>query len=58
MDAYAYELKGDLGKAKLLFLEIVQTCTDYHILLRFYKQPNSFQECEALSTLDSSARPR
>jgi len=51
MDACAYELEGDIEKAKLLFGDIAQTCTDYHVLenvLRFYKRSNSIQECEAL----------
>jgi len=51
MDACAYELEGDIEKAKFLFAGIAQTCTDYHILenvLHFYKRSNSFQECEEL----------
>lgn len=51
MDACAYELEGDIEKAKILFSGIAQTCTDYHVLeniLRFYKRSNSVQECEDL----------
>lgn len=51
MDACAYELEGNIEKAKLIFSEIVQRCTDYHVLenaLRFYKRSNCVQECEAL----------
>lgn len=51
MDACAYELEGDIEKAKFLFGDIAQTCTDYHVLenvLRFYKRSNSIQECEDL----------
>lgn len=51
MDACAYELEGDIEKAKRLFAGIAQTCEDYHTLenvLRFYKRSNNFQECETL----------
>ena len=51
MDACAYELEGDIEKAKILFSGIAQTCTDYHVLeniLRFYKRSNNVQECEDL----------
>ena len=51
MDACACELEGDIEKAKLLFWNITQSCTDYHVLenvLRFYKRSNCVQDCEAL----------
>ena len=51
MDACAYELEGNIEKAKLIFSGIAQTCTDYRTLdnvLRFYKRSDSIQECETL----------
>lgn len=51
LDACAYELVGDIEKAKVLFGDIAQKCTDYHILenvIRFYKRSNNVQGCEAL----------
>jgi len=51
LDACAYELEGNLGKATMLFETLAQTSTDYHVLenvLRFYKRTDNFSKCETL----------
>lgn len=51
MDACAYEIEGDIEKAKIIFDKLILSCMDYDILenaLRFYKRSNFYQECETL----------
>lgn len=51
LDACAFELEGDIERARAYFGDLAQTCLNYHVLenaLNFYKRFDNFSECEAL----------